>query len=85
MFKKKKKKAFRFKPTLLDISSHCYKDDNVKVMFSQLYNYLQYGTVYGSNCANTKICRRAIWKGLILGVKVGSILIITWYLLYREI
>lgn len=82
---KKKKKAFRFKPTLLDISSHCYKDGNVKVMFSQLCNYLQYDTVYGNNCANTKICRHTIWKGLILGVKVGSILIKAWHLLCREI
>lgn len=82
---KKKKKAFRLKPTSLDISSHCYKSDNVKVMFSQLYDYFQYGTVYGSNCANTKICRQTIWKGLVLGVKMGSILIITWHLLYKEI
>lgn len=50
----------RLNLTLLDISSHCYTDDNVKVVCSELYKYSQHGRVYGSNCANFKICRQII-------------------------
>lgn len=60
----RKKHLVRLNPTFLDISSHCYTDDNVKVVCSELYKYSQHGTVYGSNCANIKICSQIIWKSL---------------------